>query len=119
MEAKEKLTIFLESWKNRDFQEMFDSSQLSWASENYPNTLAVKFGHWQIEDFEVMEETPYEEEIVSDVSFRIKSKGIWTDPSTARVVREIGPFKASKDGKWGVNPISAMRILSKIKKGMY
>lgn len=113
-EAFKRLEEFLEAWKARNFEEMFNLCQLTWSSENGVNDIALKFRHCPIDGFEVLDCVENVPGVVADCTFRVKVNEKWTKETTARLICEEAPYKPEKGATWGVNPVSVTKIFSLI-----
>lgn len=120
--AEENVRLFLQAWKQKDWQAMYETCQLTWRSNQLTGEgdpvglpLVLLFGEFPIEGFEV---TPIEQGLpaVFDCTVSVKVRGRWTYPVKVRSICENRPYLADAKGQWGVNPISALRIFSNPKK---
>ena len=141
---KEKaLKNWLENWKNRNFKLMLDDSQISWVNADYivagiPQDvgLYIKNLYKQTEllDYEILtthavkyNEDTLDEKVIIDytVACKIHYKKLSTAKDEVRLIRMIQETPDGKatptKGKWGVNPMSALRKVdynfSGVKKG--
>jgi len=109
------LENFLTCWKDRNFSKMVKFTQITWRTEK-GNKAAKQFlkdfyGIKKLIFFEIKNRKQTHEVFV-DIEVIIKYKrpsGIFNKKFTARIICEIEPYQASKNGTWGVNPIGALR----------
>ena len=114
--AEKVMQAFLKAWKERDFISMFNSTQVTWKeTSGSPAILMAEFGAHEITDFEIVKTNETKVKLVYDIEFRVKHKGVWTETAIARLLCEKSPYKADKAGTWGVNPISAIGIFTRLK----
>lgn len=118
------LSEYLLAWQKGDWAKMLESTQLAWSSQEKDATEALKSQHELIKlngaeingKKDVSELNPsvcqdllatiFYNVPLGDKKFRnvVKKKKI-----VVRIICEIAPFKPDKKGRWGVNPISALR----------
>ncbi len=115
---KKTVINFLKCWQKRNFKKMIEFTQLTWKLEKGKDAkqfLRDFYGIKNLIYFDILKEkTPsgFEVGIVKDIEIFIKYKlpnGIQKKKITARIICEAGPYQASKDGTWGMNPIGALR----------
>lgn len=111
--ARKTLKAFLQAWQEKDYDFMFKTCQITW-KETLGSKEWIKefYSKVDIDSFEIVSGTMIEKNVIADFMFRIKVSGKWTIPYRVRLIRELAPYTAHKDGIWGVNPKSALRILS-------
>lgn len=145
---KEKaLKNWLENWKNRKFKLMLEDSQISWVNADYivagvPQDVGLYlknlYKQTELLDYEILttHKVEYKDKngvetldskIIIDytVACKIYYKGLSIAKDEVRLIRMIQETPDGKatptKGKWGVNPMSALRKLdydfTKIKKG--
>ena len=104
---------FLISWREKDWSRMAQFTQKTWyGKENNPaQILDASYGSRDLLGAKIIKKSTVSNvtvDITATVYYAVGSK-IETKEITARVVREIAAYVASPRGKWGVNPISALR----------
>lgn len=109
MTAKKTLELFLEAWKMMDFQKMYDLCQTTWKAEHTKNDLK-KLLPKKIKSYSILKENVEMSGVVFVIPFKVKVLSKETK-LTARILREIGPYKPSQKGSWGINPISLLKNL--------
>ena len=106
-EVTNSLTDFLDAWKAKDMQVMLEHCQLTWATRTN-NKL-----EWLAALVEAVPITKYRIisiEKVSEVFVRATAEINGNKRTTICLVKESVPYKTSKTGQWGINPISALRF---------
>lgn len=115
--AVEVLEDFMEAWKNEDWNGMWKNSQKTWRSkrENNAERLFDLFGHKNLLEYGVVGFNEVSDCCV-DVEVKIKYTTDPHDPFSAyeytirpRLLNEIKEYTPSKEGEWGVNPISMLK----------
>lgn len=107
--SREIIELWLEYLKQGKWSSMADLCQISWFKD-YRDTAAIfiknQYDFFAISSYKIIDENKnaqclhkYTVEIDTQLGKRIM---------IANVICEIAPFKPSLDGKWGVNPISAI-----------
>ena len=104
------LSKFIDAWTRCDWEEMATWCQLSWVTAIDDPTEALR-GLFQYKPLEI--EVEHVEEfdgLVYVARLKIKAsiaRGVTQDRVVeARLLCEDGPLKPSRDGLWGVNPLS-------------
>jgi len=113
MNAMETLKKFMKAWKDRDWSEMFKYTQKTWQSKegNNPPLLMDWLGPRKLTKTEIIGVNKISDSCV-DVTLKIGYLFISNLKEVkikARIICEIEPYKPSKDGEWGVNPVSILR----------
>lgn len=113
MDATETVKKFMKAWKDRDWSEMFRYAQKTWQSKegNNPPLLMGWFGPRKLIKTEIIGENKISDSCV-DITLKISYLFISNLRKTkikARVICETEPYKPSKAGEWGVNPIGILR----------
>lgn len=103
-DKKEVLQDFLYKWKIQDYVGMHELCQETWKVANsvavLKKLLPKKIKSFKIVDIEESTECVYDAKVyINGVN---KAVGI-------RMICETEPFKPSKKGVWGVNPLSILR----------
>ena len=113
MDAMETVKKFMKAWRDRDWSEMFRYTQKTWQSKggNNPPSLMDWFGPKKLTKTKIID--VYEiSDCCVDITLKISYLFISNLKETkikARVICETEPYKPSKDGEWGVNPVSILR----------
>lgn len=113
MDATETVKKFMKAWRDRDWSEMFRYTQKTWQSKggNNPPSLMDWFGPKKLTKTKIID--VYEiSDCCVDITLKISYLFISNLKETkikARVICETEPYKPSKDGEWGVNPVSILR----------
>lgn len=114
---------FLECWKKKNFKKMVQFVQITWKSDhierrnNPKEILRNLYGKKKLMYFEIKSRKKIQEVFV-DIEVIIKYKlpeGNFIKKIIPRIICENGPYEASKDGTWGVNPIGALREINQNK----
>lgn len=129
------LKNWLENWKNKKFKLMLEDSQISWVNADYVVKgirqdvgLYIKnlYKNTELLDYEILESHPvkydnkgkeetFDDKVMIDytVSCKVYYKPLSTVKDEVRLMRLIQENKDGKPtptkGKWGVNPMSALR----------
>ncbi len=101
---------------------MYDFAQLTWKKDNGITKLKQLTGGFRLLGTEIKERKDVQTlnaEVVQDFIVTLHYKlPLWSKRATkkvhqkdvvARLICETAPYKASPEGQWGVNPISALR----------
>lgn len=108
---------FLSAWKKGDWKKMFESCQLTWASEKLPEDLKTQFSDetWKLKEYVLKGFTN-----VSNVKQVVIAELTFSDARVQThnliVICEDQPFKPAAFGIWGVNPVSVLRNFGTIKE---
>jgi hypothetical protein len=118
------LAEYLVAWQNEDWNKMLGSTQLTWRSQTKEATERLKAQHefMKLKGAEMISaKTPPGvngsvcQDIIATIFYTVPAgekkfrKMVKEKKIKARLIRESAPFKADKDGEWGVNPVSALR----------
>lgn len=115
MKSAEKiLKSFMYSWKNEDWEEMWKNTQITWHSKKMNNVkmLSDLFGVKKLQDYKIVETNAISncctdiEVLITYSTSEMPDKKVTIKP---RLLKEIKEYRPSPDGRWGVNPISALR----------
>lgn len=114
--AKHIIELFMLAWIAMDIQKMYDLCQETWKSEHSKNRLKKmlypqigKRKRLRIKSYRILKIQKVSE-FMYDVDLKVKTGGI-EKKLTARLICETAPYKASIEGKFGVNPISIIKNL--------
>lgn len=111
------LENFMNAWKNNNWSEMFENTQITWRSRgrNKEGGIDLLKAWFHLKDllaFKVLRIEGISDSCV-DVLLSIKyvfgDSGLKETKIKARVICENEPYKPSKDGTWGVNPIGILK----------
>lgn len=105
---------FLYAWQHEDWEGMYRSCQLTWASKasTSPEGLQAMFEHRPLVHYELVHIGQPKAHMV-DVELRLDIESdnrFQTFTARARLAQEIKPYVPGKGGKWGVNPVSVTRM---------
>lgn len=107
------LANYLDGWKIRYWKKSVEYTQLTWRSNQSDPSSVVESMYFnkkllgsRIIDREIVGNTSIKIHTIIYYSFGGKIDSVKISPM---VIREYAPYKPSINGKWGVNPISAMR----------
>ena len=95
--------------KEQKWDEMTKIAQLTWV--NKKGSKAAEEISWKYDFFEISSWRIISTSRTSDTFYTITVEvqtQLGTKTMKANVIREIAPYQPSKNGKWGVNPVSAM-----------
>jgi len=108
-EIKKVIEKFLINWRKKKWAKMVRYTQLTWRSnhENNAQLLGIWFGLKNLEKWEITK-IEFVGDACRDVFINI-DYGKVIKKIKARVICEIGPYKPSIEGNWGVNPISCLK----------
>lgn len=104
------LALYLEGWKERDWNKMLTWTQKSWVEMMPFSEEALKARYYfKIIDYEIVEM-----QMIGNVAFSAKivmkyeiARGVVkTAAADARAICEIEPMVPAPNGEWGVNPTS-------------
>lgn len=103
---------FLISWQKKNWSRMVKFTQKTWSSgeSNPAETLEAWYGFKDLLGAKITKKTA-ESNVAVDITATIYyafGSEIKTKSITARVIREVAPYKPSPKGEWGVNPISTI-----------
>jgi len=115
MGAVDTLTKFMNAWKDSNWSEMFENSQITWRSRGRNKGIDRLKGWFYLKDlttFKILKTEKISDTCV-DVTLRISYlfyiSNLKETKIRARVICETEPYHPSKDGEWGVNPVSILR----------
>ncbi len=114
MDAIDTLTKFMNAWKDSNWSEMLENAQKTWRSKENNNSELLKSWFYlkDLTTFKILKTEKISDTCV-DVTLRISYlfyiSNLKEIKIKARVICETEPYKPSKDGTWGVNPVSILR----------
>lgn len=115
MNAIDTLTKFLNAWKDSNWSEMFENAQITWRSRGRNKSIDLLKGWFYLKDlttFKILKTEKISDTCV-DITLKISClyyvSNLKEVKIKARVICETGPYKPSKDGIWGVNPVGILR----------
>ncbi|MCP4049962.1 MAG: hypothetical protein GY730_04570, partial [bacterium] len=103
---------FLISWKKKDWDRMSSFTQKTWRSKQKDSTemLEAWYGFKELLGAKIVKKNTASN-VSTDITaiiYYVVGSEIETKTITAKVICEIAPYKVSKKGKWGVNPVSTL-----------
>ena len=111
--ANDVLAKYMNAWIIQDYKTMKENSQITWKLDGHPQQSAEEWllreyypraiSSWKIMKYDIENCT---------IVFNVKvSRVINNDQKriSARVICENDKYTPSRNGKWGVNPISCVR----------
>ena len=114
--AEWALAEFLVGWKARDWNRMYQVTQLTWRSSNDAQMISTLFGDKSLVGAEITNKSEADDlggipapGAVVDFVVRISYQSIFGDKTKdfdVRVICETAPYTADAGGTWGVNPFS-------------
>jgi hypothetical protein len=110
--ARETMERFLGYWQKHDWRKMKKLLQVTWmATHNRKEKKFYKkwFGDWEIEKTKI-EKINRIGECMSDAECILFLKGGNEYNIRIRLVCEKKPYQPNINGKWGINPISCLKI---------
>lgn len=107
--AKDILEKYLEAWIERDPEKMYKHCQTTWQSNHMKNELRDLFRNINLEDYSIIITSGIQEIMLR--KFEVHAKINERNCSfNVVLVCETAAYTPYKDGRWGVNPISILRI---------
>lgn len=114
--AEETTQTFLQAWKDKDWDKMFELCQKTWTYTKTKEELQEHFESpdWKLKDFKIVGFTNVantKQSYIVELSFadgRIERH-------TAITICEKAPYSPATYGDWGVNPVSVLRNFGTIK----
>ncbi|HUS49105.1 MAG TPA: hypothetical protein VMZ91_03015 [Candidatus Paceibacterota bacterium] len=114
MDAIDTLTKFMSAWKDSNWSEMLKSTQKTWRSKKNNDSELLK--NWfYLKDLLTFKVLKIDQISDSCVDVLLSIRYIFGDSKLketkirARVICETEPYKPSKTGEWGINPIGMLR----------
>lgn len=107
--AKEVLEKYLKAWIKRDPEKMYKYCQITWQSNHGKNELRDLFRDINLEDYSIGTVSDIEGIALCKVHVNAKING---EKCSFNVILacETEAYIPREDGKWGVNPISILKI---------
>jgi len=114
MDAIDALTKFMNAWKDSDWSEMLKSTQKTWRSKENNDSELLK--NWfylkDLLTFKVLKINQISEscvDVLLGIRYIFGDSKMKETKIRARIICETEPYKPSKEGEWGVNPIGMLR----------
>jgi len=114
MDKKDVLIAFLQAWKNQDYEQMYQFSQLTWKEGKTEENIEALFSTAKVKDFNIFSSTyvssaaqKYAVDLTLESGDRLMCGAVM-------VICEAAPNKTAAWGEWGVNPASVLNISQKI-----
>ena len=115
MGATDTLKNFMNAWKDSNWLEMFENSQITWRSRGRNKGVDLLKGWFYLKDlttFKILKTEKISDTCV-DVTLRISYlyyiSNLKETKIRARIICETEPYKPDKNGTWGINPLSILR----------
>lgn len=108
IELKDCLESFLRAWQKADATAALEYCQLTWRA-NTSDPLSQMKG--LLEDVKIKEFEIGEIKVVSPVFAQCQVKINKDKQAPLNLLKEIAPYKTGEKGTWGVNPISALKLI--------
>jgi hypothetical protein len=110
--AERAFAEFMISWQKKDWGKMMKFTQKTWKSSqtNPPEMLEAWYSYRDLLGVKINNKISVSnvtEDITATIYYTFGSE-IKTKIITARIIREVAPFKPSTNGEWGVNPTSTL-----------
>ena len=112
---------FIEAIIKQDYKDALEFCQLTWVetTKNPVNMLNQYFGSMKIRRCVYIKKTKSElnPKVACDLIVKLEVKIDFIRPSFTkrkyrpRLIKEKGVRKPSEDGAWGVNPVSALKLI--------
>jgi hypothetical protein len=115
MDAVETTKNFMNAWKDSNWSEMLENSQITWRSRGRNKSIDLLKGWFYLKDlttFKILKTEKISDSCVDmtlKISYLYYISNLKETKIKARVICETGPYKPDPEGKWGVNPISILR----------
>ena len=115
MDAIDALTNFMNAWKDNNWSEMFENSQITWRSRGRNKGIDLLKNWFYLKDltaFKILKTEKISDtciDVTLKVSYLYYVSNLKERKIKARIICETEPYKPSLMGKWGVNPISILR----------
>ena len=114
VDAIETVKKFMNAWKDSNWPEMFKYTQKTWRSKENNNSELLK--NWfylkDLLTFKILRINQISlscVDVLLGIGYMFGNLKLKETKVRARVICETEPYKPSKDGTWGVNPISILR----------
>ena len=115
MGATDTLKNFMNAWKDSNWSKMFENSQITWRIRGRNKGIDLLKGWFYLKDlttFKILKTEKISDTCVNvtlRISYLYYISNLKEVKIRARVICETEPYKPSKDGEWGVNPVSILR----------
>lgn len=114
MDAIATLTKFMKAWKDSNWSEMLKYTQKTWRSKENNNSEMLKdwFYLKDLLTFKILKINQISEscmDVLLSIRYVFGDSELKETKIRARVICETEPYKPSKDGTWGVNPVGILR----------
>ena len=121
MNPEAKMREFLKAWKNKKWNKMVDSCQITWLfnNDNAKQLLQSQYGPFVLMQYKIKVDKIVmigDNKVMAHVPVTITLKNLLGKVeqkySVGVVVKEEKPYQTNVDGKWGVNPVSMLRRIN-------
>jgi hypothetical protein len=109
-DPEQVLTRWLDAIVKKDYVKAYKYSQLTWKAINSKSKLKTLFENMVIHNWKIISSERIAE-ANQKITIEAEQPGA-TNQAEIQVICETGPYKASVKGRWGVNPISALKDVS-------
>ncbi len=116
METQKILEAYLEAWKNKDYEKMFELCQLTWKEGKKEVGLKNFLGINYLADYKIISST-IQNSVKRLFAVELYFTSGYALSSVVNVICEAAPYKPATYGTWGVNPVSALKPVVIINKG--
>lgn len=116
------LANYLEAWRKSQWGEMFEATQLTWKNDNKIDKLKQLCSGFRLLGAEIKGHrgiptlsNTVAQDIIATIHYKFPlwtkrgANKVYTKDIVVRLICETEPYQASPEGRWGVNPISALR----------
>ncbi len=114
---------FLHSWQKKDWEAMVTFSQLTWQlTESEPlNAIENFFDGRHLKKFNIIHireisECFFQYTIDLHIQYN-KERKLAIETIVMNCIKEIDAYTADNEGIWGINPISAMKVIRRNNNG--
>ncbi len=115
MSATDTIKNFMNAWKDSNWSEMFENAQITWRSRGRNKGIDLLKSWFYLKDlttFRILKTEKVSDscvDITLKISYLYYVSNLKEVKIKARVICETEPYKPSKDGMWGVNPVGILR----------
>ncbi|MBA7569466.1 hypothetical protein ES708_11205 [subsurface metagenome] len=114
MDAVETIKNFMNAWKDSNWSEMLKYTQKTWRNKENNNSEMLKdwFYLKDLLTFKILKINQISEscmDVLLSIRYVFGDSKLKETKIRARVICETEPYKPSKDGTWGVNPVGILR----------
>ncbi len=113
--ANKVCEAFMEAWMYQDYDRMYELSNLAWASQHTVDFVWEMYSAIIISDYKIYALPPAPEKAMVKAEVAILFNGQWLKPAEINLVCETAPHKPSLHGRWGVNPVSTLKLIQRPK----